>query len=230
MEEVRITPENFWFHLYNINLFLALFNLIPAFPMDGGRIFRALLSFQFSRIRATRIAVNLGQIIAIGFVVLGFYINAMLNFIGLFILLGAQAELSFEEVKATLKEIKVGNVLMQKYSTLGADEPLSHAVSLLLDGQEKSFVVKDNDEIKGTLSWKDVVAALSENQSDALIGQVMNKEPVRLKVDESLENVMLKVQEKPHDLYLVYSGNEFAGVLNMENISEFLVLQNALKQ
>jgi CBS domain-containing protein len=75
-----------------------------------------------------------------------------------------------------------------------------------------------------------VVAALSENQSDALIGQVMNKEPVRLKVDESLENVMLKVQEKPHDLYLVYSGNEFAGVLNMENISEYLVLQNALKQ
>jgi hypothetical protein len=75
-----------------------------------------------------------------------------------------------------------------------------------------------------------VVAALAEHKSDVVIGQVMNKDPVRFKEDELLENVILKIQEAPHDLYLVYSGNEFAGVLNMENISEFLIVQNALKQ
>jgi len=82
MKEMRLTTENFWFHLYVINLFLALFNLIPAFPMDGGRIFRALLSFKFSRTKATRIATALGQIIAVGFIIFGFYVSPMLIFIG----------------------------------------------------------------------------------------------------------------------------------------------------
>jgi Zn-dependent protease/predicted transcriptional regulator len=228
--ETQITAGNFWFYLYSVNFFLALFNLIPAFPMDGGRILRALLSFRLSRTKATRIAANFGQIIAICFVLAGFYVNPMLIFIGLFVFLGAQAEKGFEELKATLKGIKVNEVLMNKYSVLAPAEPLSHAISLLLETQEKSFVIEDNGELKGTLSWKDIIAGLAQYRPDVMIKEVMNKNPRHIKSDEPLENVIQKMQEEPHVLYPVYSGNEFVGVLDMENINEYLLVQNALKR
>lgn len=163
IKEVHIiTESNIGINLLTVNLFLALFNLIPAFPMDGGRIFRSLLSIKLSRVKATRTAVFIGQFIAILFVYFGFFLNPMLIFIGLFIFIGAQAESITEKTKSSLSGIKVIDVLMHHYSVLKPYEPLSNAVSLLLDSQEQSFIIKENGEIKGTLSRKDIISGLSK--------------------------------------------------------------------
>ncbi|HNN00722.1 MAG TPA: site-2 protease family protein, partial [Turneriella sp.] len=86
-----MTPDLFLPTLFLVNVLMAVFNLIPAFPMDGGRILRALLALKFERTRATQIAANLGQVIAIGFVFVGLFYNIWLVFIGIFIYLGAGA-------------------------------------------------------------------------------------------------------------------------------------------
>ncbi len=227
--EMHITKENFWFYLYIVNIFLAVFNLIPAFPMDGGRIFRALLSFRLPRIKATRIATRTGQLIAILFVFLGFFGNPMLIFIGLFIFLGAQAETVAEETKSNLKDVKVSDVLMHRYSTLKPSEPLSNAVSILLDGQEQSFVIKDNGYIKGILSRKEIISGLSEFGKDIPVEKVMKKEITYLQADDFLKDVMQRfTNSSSHVLMPVFREKEFIGVLDIENISEYITIQNAI--
>jgi Zn-dependent protease/CBS domain-containing protein len=230
LKQVEFSKDTFWLNLYAVNLFLALFNLIPAFPMDGGRIFRALLAFRFSRTKATRIAGNLGQVIAIAFVLFGFYVNPMLIFIGLFIFLGAQAEMSIEEIKSSLIGIRVGDVVMHQYSSLKPDEPLSHAVELMLNSQEKAFLVKDNGEITGTLSWKEIVSGLATHRVDTLIEQVMNKEVARISADTLLTDAIEKMKAAADGLFPVYRGSELAGVINMDNVTEYLAIQKALNQ
>jgi Zn-dependent protease/predicted transcriptional regulator len=230
LEQVEFGKDTFWLNLYAVNLFLALFNLIPAFPMDGGRIFRALLSFRFPRARATRIAGNLGQVIAIAFVLFGFYVNPMLIFIGLFIFLGAQAEMSAEEIKLSLKGIRVVDVVMRQYSSLKPDEPLSHAVAMMLNSQDKAFLVKNDGDIKGTLSWKEIVSGLATYRADAIVEQVMNKKVVRISADTPLTDALEKMKETTDALFPVYRGEEFAGVINIENITEYLAVQKALEK
>lgn len=228
MQDMHVTGVNFWYTLYAVNLFLALFNLIPAFPMDGGRVFRALLSLKLPRIKATRVAAYTGQFIAMLFVFLGFIYNPMLIFIGLFIFLGAQAETSTEETKAGLSRIKVSDVVMHRYSVLKPDEPLSHAVSLLLDSQETSFIVKDKDEIKGILSRKEIISGLSNFGKNIPVEKIMATEFPDLQTSDQLSDVIQKFSDGRHTLIPVFENKKFVGVLDMENISEYLQVQDAI--
>lgn len=227
-EEVELGAGTFWLNLLIVNLFLALFNLVPAFPMDGGRIFRALLSFRYPRARATRIAGNLGQVLAMFFVVFGFYGNPVLIFIGLFIFLGAGAEMNAEEVKSSLEGIRVADVAMQRYTSLSPAEPLSHAVALLLNSQEKAFLVQENGAIRGTLSWKEIVSGLAQNRGDTVVEQVMNKEVVAMAADMPLADALEKMRGTAEALFPVYRGQELAGVVNLENVTEYLAVRKAM--
>ncbi len=128
-----MTAEMFIPTLFLVNVIMAVFNLIPAFPMDGGRVFRALLAMKLERTRATQIAANVGQVLAIGFVMLGLFYNIWLVFIGIFIYLGAGAEASQEYVKRDLSAQRVGHLLMTKFTLLRAEDQLSMAVRAQLD-------------------------------------------------------------------------------------------------
>lgn len=229
-EEAMLGKDAFLLNLYVVNLFLALFNLIPAFPMDGGRIFRALLSFRFPRAKATRMAGNLGQVLAILFVVLGFFVNPMLIFIGLFIFLGAGAEMSVEEIKASLSGIKVGDVVMHRYTTLRPGEPLSQAVALLLNSQEKAFLVQEEGEVRGTLSWKEIVGGLAASRGGEPLEGVMNREVVPIAADMPLAEALEKMKGAPETLFPVYRGRELAGVINLENVTEYLAVRRAMEE
>src|SRR5205085_9873264 len=102
MTEAQMAQLPFLYSLFLANLILAIFNLVPAFPMDGGRVFRALLGFAMSKTTASRIAAALGQFLAIIFVFLGFFYNFWLVFLGLFIYLGAAGESSFGRTTGAL--------------------------------------------------------------------------------------------------------------------------------
>jgi Zn-dependent protease/predicted transcriptional regulator len=230
IRNVDITQTNFLFQLFSINIFLALFNFIPAFPMDGGRVLRALLSLKLPRVKATRFAAYTGQFIAILFVILGFSYSPMLMFIGFFIFLGAHVEASTEETRSVLGKIKVSDVLMQRYSVLKPDESLSKAVDLLLDSQEHSFVVKENDELKGTLSRKDIIKGLSKFGSDVPVEKVMQTIAVSLKPGDLLGDIMQKFSDNTEAVMPVFDGQKFIGILDLENITEFVQIQNALNK
>lgn len=224
------TGKNFWFQLYSVNLFLALFNLIPAFPMDGGRILRAILSSRMQRAKATRIAARVGQFIAIAFILLGFLYNPFLSLIGVFVFIGAQAETTMEYARSVLNSFKVGDLLMHSYSSFHPAEPLSKAVSLMLDSQERSFIIKDDGQVRGILSKKEILNGLSQFGENVPIEQIMRTKVPVLHGDDSINEVMLNFPSGTETLMPVFEGEEMIGVINLENINEFIEIKAALKE
>jgi Zn-dependent protease/predicted transcriptional regulator len=224
-----ITSENFLFNLMLINLWLAAFNLIPAFPMDGGRVLRALLSFKMERHKATSIAARIGQLLALGFVILGFYSNPFLIFIGFFIFLGAQAEAEFSQAKSMLKGFTVNDVLMKQYQTIESRDTIKSAVQILLNGQFKNFLVVENHQPVGTLGRDEIIKALSEHGGNELVQNVMNKELLSLKSEMPLEQAWQMMQQYK-TLMPVFSNGKLAGTIDTENILEFIMVRAANQQ
>ena len=222
-----ITSENFIFNLMLINLWLAVFNLIPAFPMDGGRVLRALLSFKMERHKATAIAARIGQFLAIGFVIVGLFSNPFLIFIGLFVFLGARAEAEYTQAKSILKGFTVNDVLMKQYQTISAGETIKEAVSMLLNGQYKSFLVTDNGQAVGTLNRDEIIKALSSQGENSIIHNVMNKELLFLKAEMPLEEAWQLMQQR-NTLMPVFNNDKLVGTLDTENILEFIMVKGAI--
>lgn len=221
---VSINAGNFMYMLFSVNLILAIFNLIPAFPMDGGRMLRAILAMKFDRQVATRIAATVGQILAVGFVVLGLFVNPFLVIIGIFIFLGAQAEADFTEAKSFLKGYTVRNVIMHQFETLSVNDSLSKAVKVLLDGQARDFLVMDGETVVGTLNRNEVIKALYERNENVSIGEVMNKELKYLNPDTPLEEIYQQMQMNQFPLMPVVEDNHLIGVVDAENILEFIMI------
>jgi Zn-dependent protease/predicted transcriptional regulator len=222
-----VNSGNFFLNFFIVNLWLAVFNLIPAFPMDGGRVLRALLSMKFERHIATNIAAHIGQFLAIGFVFAGFFLNPFLIFIGLFIFLGAQVEADYTQATSMLKGYKVKNVLMKQFSTIDSGETIKTAISMLLNGQNKNFLVTENSHSVGTLSRDEIIKALSEKGENEIIQNVMNRNITFLQEDSPLEEVYLLVQENKAVLMPVLENNKIIGVLDTENILEFIMVKDA---
>ena len=225
-----INSDNFLYAFVSVNIVLAVFNMIPAFPMDGGRVLRALLSFRFERHIATRIAATIGQLLAIGFVFVGFYYNPFLIFIGFFIFLGAQAEAEYAQVKSTLKGFRVKDALMKKYTEINADEPLKTAITKLLDGQCKNFLVMENSRPVGTLSREEIIKALSAQGENVVIHNIMNKEVLFLNPETPLDQALQQMQSQKKELTPVMEHQQLIGALDLENIMEFIMVQNAMEK
>ncbi len=224
-----ISGSTFLYTLFSANLILALFNLIPAFPMDGGRVLRALLSFKLSRLKATQIAATVGQILAIFFVIIGLFYNPVLLLIGFFIFLGAQAEASFTETHSLMYGYRVYDVLMKDYKTLHAEDEITKAVDLLLNGQSTVFLVLEGEEITGTLNKNEIIKALSEYGKQVRVGGVMNRDVQQVSYSMPLEEAYSQLQQKRVSIMPVTRQGVLEGIIDIENIHEFLMVKNALK-
>ena len=222
-----VNQSNFFLNFFIVNIWLALFNLIPAFPMDGGRVLRAILSMKVERHIATKIAARIGQLLAVGFIFLGFYSNPFLIFIGLFIILGAQGEVEMTKVGFMLRGIFVKDIVMKHYETIDENDIVENAVKQLLNGQCKNFLVTSQNNPVGSLSRDEIIEALSNNGNRATIHAVMNKSPLRLSVQEPIEAAYQKMLGNKNGLAIVYDNQQFVGVLDLDNILEFIMIKNA---
>lgn len=222
-----INATNFFLNFLIVNVVLAVFNLIPAFPMDGGRIFRALLSMKLNRIVATKIAARVGQFLALGFILLGFYSNPFLIVIGLFILIGAQSEAKFTQNKSILSGYKVKDVLMTEYKTIDENDTIKTAVEIILSSQYNNFLVLNEGKPTGTLSRDEIIKALSKKGESECIQEVMNRNLFFLDSEQALEIAYQGLQEQGLHLAPVMENQSFIGVLDKENILEFILFQEA---
>jgi Zn-dependent protease len=220
-----VNADNFFLNFFIVNIALAVFNLIPAFPMDGGRVLRAILSFKLERHVATKIAARIGQFLAIGFILLGFFSNPFLIFIGIFVIMGAQMETEYTESKFRLKGFTVRDVLMRQFQTIDASEKIKKAVELLLDSQSKIFLITENNEPVGTLNRDQIIMALSNDGENTAIPNVMNRNLIYLDVDTHLENIFELVYHNKSNLMLVMENNQLVGTLDTENLLEFLLIK-----
>lgn len=218
----------FTFNLFAANVALAVFNLIPAFPMDGGRVLRAILAFNMDRTKATRIAAGIGQFLAMLFVFFGFFYNFWLVFIGLFIYLGAGGEAAFETTRNLLTGLQVRDALMTRFTALSPDDSLEKAVQVLLDGQEQDFLVTSNNQVQGVLTRKELIYGLSAYGKSSVISNIMRKDFITLIPDMNLQVVYQKMIAGGCTIYPVQENGILAGLVDKENINEMILIKQAI--
>jgi Zn-dependent protease/CBS domain-containing protein len=229
MEDMSMTDGPLLQKLMVVNVFLVLFNMLPAFPMDGGRVLRALLAEGLGRRRATAIAANVGQVMAILFGVVGFLLpNVFLIFIAIFVFLGAQAEAGAAELQSALEGLSVRDGMMTRYRTLAVTDPLGRAVDELLAGSQEDFPVVDGERPIGILRRNDLVRALSEGRLNATVGDAMCRECDAVDELDSLRRVVESMHGRQCGSVPVVRDDRIIGLLTLDNVNEMLLIQSAL--
>jgi Zn-dependent protease/predicted transcriptional regulator len=214
-----------------LNLALVFFNMLPAFPMDGGRVLRALLAVKMEYTRATEIAAGIGQGMAILFGLLGIvYFNPILLFIALFVYIGAQQEARQAMLRSVTQGIPVRRAMLTRYFTLNPDDTLDVAVDKLLRGSDQDFPVVRGGEVVGVLTRKRLMQALSEHGSGARVGDHVDSSCITVEDSVMLDEAFLRMQESECSTVPVVRGDELVGVLTLENIGELLMVSSALRQ
>jgi Zn-dependent protease len=160
LQTMTLTTGPFLERIMAINIFLVAFNMIPAFPMDGGRVLRALLATRTEYSRATQIAASIGQGIAVLFGMIGLFFNPLLLFIAFFVWIGAAQEASLAQMQSAIGGIPVKQAMLTDFKTLKSNDTLERAVELTLAGSQKDFPVADNGHIEGILTQTDLLKAL----------------------------------------------------------------------
>lgn len=230
VEDFGIRASTIVPYLASANLILAIFNLIPAFPMDGGRVLRAFLSIKLPRAKATQIAGTIGQFLAILFVFYGLFNNPIMVLIGLFIFLGAATEVSQTRNESLLKGFKVKDALMMKFQIIAFDAPLSKAVEKLLNSQSTHFVVVKDDVPIGTLSRNEIIKGLQEGGEHLPVDQIADLNPLRIETEQDMDDAWKKMLTNQKKVAFVIENGHFTGILDQENISEFMMVRSALEK
>ncbi|MBM3321617.1 MAG: site-2 protease family protein [Candidatus Eisenbacteria bacterium] len=225
---IGTTRGPFLERLLFVNVFLVLFNMIPAFPMDGGRVLRALLAMRMEYTRATQTAASIGQALALVFGFVGLFTNPFLILIALFVWLGASQEASMVQMKSALHGIPVRRVMLTDFRTLSAGDSLALAIEATIAGSQKDFPVVENGRISGILTQDGLFKALAERGKETPVSEVMDRSFQTAHPSDLMQSVFLRLQEcRCHSLPIV-QGETLVGLLTMENLGEFLGIQTAL--
>jgi CBS domain-containing protein len=208
------------------NVFLAGFNLLPAFPMDGGRALRAVLATRMEYTQATELAAMVGQGMAIFFGFVGLQSNPLLIFIALFVWIGAEQEASMVKMKSALAGIPLRRAMLTDFRTLSPENTLGDAVDLLLSGSQQDFPVVANGRVLGMLTRSDLVKALSQHGRAARVADSMRECPVA-QASEMLEAVLGRLQGGDCHTIPVLERGELVGLVTLDNVGEFLMIHAA---
>ena len=221
---------NFLQRMLWVNIILVVFNMLPAFPMDGGRVLRAVLAMRMDYVRATHVAAHVGQALAFAIGIYGlFTVNVFLIFIAFFVWMGASAEASLAQMKAGLGGIPVSRVMITDFRTLKPDEPLTHAVDYLLSGYQQDFPVVDGDEkVLGLLTRPALVNGLAKTGELTLVEHAMDIKYVTAHPAETAEAAFVRLQNSECRSMPVLRDGKLLGMVTAENVGEFLMIQAAL--
>lgn len=209
------------------NVFLAGFNLLPAFPMDGGRALRALLATRMEYTRATQRAAYIGQGMAILFGFIGLQGNPMLIFIALVVWIGAGQEASMVQMKSALGGIPVRRAMLTDFQTLAPASTLGDAADLLLAGSQQDFPVVVDGSIQGILTRNDLLKALAQSGRNATVGANMRQECATADASEMLEAVLARLQSRDCHTVPITERGALIGLVTMDNVGEFLMIHAA---
>lgn len=228
VDGLSLTGGPFFERLMLVNIFLVVFNMLPAFPMDGGRVVRALLATRMEYTRATEIAANLGQAMAFLFGFIGFFTNPFLLFIALFVWIGAAQESSMVQIKSALGGIPVRRAMITEFQTLSPNDSLARAVELILSGSQQDFPVSSDGRVVGVLRRDHLLVALAEQDPRAPVRDVMQPDFEIAHPSEMLETAFARLQSCDcRTLPVVYNG-QLVGLVTMDNVGEFLAIQAAV--
>ncbi len=227
-ERLQEIPQllQFALNLAATNIALVLFNMIPAFPMDGGRVFRALLSMRTGRAKATRIAAWVGQAIALMLVGYGLWSDGfMLAILGIFVIYAARSENEMVQMEDLLSRFTVRDVVRPQFSRLHTNDWMQSAIELLRHGLERHFLVFDfNDQLVGTLEEDEIILAIRKSNMSSEIGQHLHPAEV-VSVDDSLLKVYHLIRQQGFGIIGVMDENKLIGVVDEGGLTNFVRLE-----
>jgi Zn-dependent protease len=229
MTDLTVASGSFLARLMAVNVSLVLFNLIPAFPMDGGRVLRALLAMRMDYVRATQIAANIGQGLAFLLGLFGLFNNPFLLFIAFFVWIGASQEASMVQMRNTISGIPVTQAMQTRFDTLSPTDRLDRVVNLILAGSQQDFPVVEDGQFIGVLTRDDFIKALSQNGQDTPVTDVIRRNVPSVDSHEMVEMALMRLQESGAKTLPVMHRGRFVGLITSENITEFLMIRSALK-
>ncbi len=216
--------------LFTVNIWLVLFNMIPAFPMDGGRVMRAFLAMRMNYARATRVAASIGQGIAFIFFILGIWGNPMLLLIAVFIYFGASSEAAFAQLKSISKDLRVSAAMVTQFQSLPLNATLDAAVEALLRTSQHDFPVTDDlGKVHGILTRDDMIAALRRSGVDTPVAEVMRTDIPSVPESMLFERAYAVMQQCRCPALPVLDGNQvLVGLFTPENVGEMIMVQSAI--
>lgn len=225
-----LVPGNFMAQLLWVNVFLAFFNLLPAFPMDGGRVLRALLAMKVSRERATEIAVGVGHVMALIFGAIGLLVinNPFLIFIAFFVWIGADAELQRVRVHAFLRGISALEVMARDFETIDAGTELGQLAKRLVPGFQSEFPVLDGERLVGFISLEDIVRGIAASGPQAQVGAYTQTGFETIASSDQLEEVMADWKPGSGPAVAVMESGKLVGFVTPANVGEFMMIQAAM--
>jgi predicted transcriptional regulator len=179
-------------------------------------------------VRATQIAATIGQGLAFVFGFIGLFSNPMLVFIALFVWMGAAGEASMVQMRSALSGIPIGRAMITEFHKLAPQDSLAHAVGHVLAGFQQDFPVAEDGRVVGVLTRADLMSGLAKQGPEARVDEVMQRQFQTADPQEMLESVVPRLQTCQCHALPVVHGGELVGMINMENIGEFVMIQSAL--
>lgn len=232
MWNVFLHGDSLLFNLTLINVILVVFNLVPAFPMDGGRVLRAVLALVMDYVRATQIAAGVGQTVAVLFAILGlfYFDNPFLVLIALFVYVGAQQEAHMVRVRSALRGVPIRQAMVTRFRTVSPGDPLTSVIGELLAGHQQDFPVMEEGQLLGMLLRKDLLAAIAAGKQNLPINQVMRRNCQTVDESQMLEKTFQRMREAECPTVPVLREGVLVGLVTLESVGEWMMIRSALNK
>ncbi len=201
-----------------LNIMLCFFNLIPAFPMDGGRVLRAWLAGKMPYIKATRTAAGIGKMFAIFMGFFGFFYNIMLTLIAFFIYIGASEEEKSTEVNVILEGVKVRDIMSREVKTVSVDTTVEELVDIMFKYKHMGYPVVDDSKITGMVTFTDVQKVPRENRKNTRVSQIMSKELITASEDDDAVSVLKLLTRNDIGRILIKNDDKMIGIVSRTDV------------
>jgi len=222
--KISIFQGSLFLNLFFINLILAIFNLLPAFPMDGGRVLRGILGLKLDLLKATKIAVGIGEFFAIFLFFFGLFFNPWLALIAIFIYLGAEGEKRATELKVVIADVPVRAAMLIDVEAITPDITLGEVLEKICHGLQQDFPIIEGKKVLGLLSREKIFSALHKHSKDTRVREIMSPELISTSEDAPLSEVFKRMTSEKLSVLPVMKGELFKGLISMEQIGKYHML------
>ncbi len=206
-----------------VNLVLGALNFLPAYPLDGGRILRALFTRRMEVVQATRRAVSIGQIFAVGLMLVGFVSNVWLVVIGIFLFLATQLEERSVVFQSVLDSVRMEEVMLTDFVTLSPADTLEAALSKAVHSLQDDFPVIRGSDMVGVISRKKILQAL-QSEGNGYVQAFMNGVYEVAQKGESLASAFRKLTSRGLTIIPVVDNQRLVGIVTLQNLMHSMSL------
>jgi Zn-dependent protease/CBS domain-containing protein len=221
LAEAPPSTETLWVMMTASNVMLAVFNMLPALPMDGGRVLRSVLSMGLGQKRATVIAAIVARVLAVGMLVFAFFTGQLiLGLIAMFVFFGANAEAREEKLSGQLGQVTVAQAINPRAVTLSPDTTMADAIQWLVRNPQPAFAVLHDQRLVGVVNRRELVQAAQERGPFAYIASVMERDVPTIPPTALLNEARTQMNAAESPYVAVLDGDRFLGLITEQELAQ----------